>query len=98
MQLDFICRLEQNFIGRRNFESFQRGRPGRIGWQASGDPVTQNLIFFGIFFEPLAAFVRDLRGGLEEEEALVRVFRIRAATKRVARQGLVIPFRVFATE
>src|SRR5207249_11670138 len=97
-QLDFVARLEQDFFGRRNFESIQSWALRRVGRHSLGDPCAEDVVFLRILPESLAAFVSDLRRGLEENETLFRCLGIGAATQHVAGERIVIPIRVLAAQ
>ena len=60
--------------------------------------MAKEVVFRGVLSEPLPAFMRDLSGGLEENEALIRVLGVGAATEHVPGESIVIPFGILTAE
>ena len=97
-QLDFVARIEQDLFRWRNFEAFQGWGVWRVGRGSLVNPCVENLVFLGIPFESLAAFVSDLRRGLEKNETLFRCFGISAAAKHVSCEGVEVQIGILTTE
>src|SRR5262249_61716440 len=62
------------------------------------DPAPEDRVFPRVRPKAQAALVRQLRGGLEEDEALLRVLRVYASGEHVARERPVIELGVLAAK
>ena len=80
-QLHFGRRLDQYFFLRRNDYALQFWRGSQVVGHPLGDPPAEDFVFLRILFEAQAPFVRDLRGRLQENEALLRLHWVSAASK-----------------
>ena len=80
-QLHFGRRLDQYFFLRRKDYALQFWRGSQVVGHPLGDPPAEDFVFLRALLEAQAAFVRDLRGGLQENEALLRLYGVDAASK-----------------
>ena len=71
-----------------------RQAPGTAG----RDPAANELVIIGTDFQPLAAAVRHLRAGLEQNQAVVRRRRENAAATGFLHQGGEIDIRLETQE
>ena len=55
--------------------------------RARYDPIAQDRIFVRVGFETLAAFMSELRRGLEQNQALIRIEEIKAAVELIMSEG-----------
>ena len=74
-------RSDENFLCRRDFDPRQGRHRVRITPGTIGDPTAKNSVFDRVGGEATSTFVGELRGGLQENQTLIRLGDIDPATK-----------------
>jgi hypothetical protein len=98
LQLHVIVRIDEDRFRRRPRDAGELWQTCIGSLRSGRDPIPQDAVFQRVVFEPHPPFVCQLAARLGQNQAGVRIEEIEAPLRCIARQGRVIPRRIFAAK
>ena len=98
MELHFVRRFDEHLLDGRDFDARERGNIFQIAQCTIRDPAAENGVFLGVPTEAQSALVREFCGGLEQEQALVRLHCVDAPARHFAGERDVIEVGVLSAQ
>ena len=98
MQLQLAGRLNQNSLRRLDLDALQLRCQRQVVRHSGRQPASQDFVVLRALFETQSALVRNLRGRLQQDQALLRRERVEPAGKKIMSQGNVVKLRILSAQ